>query len=175
MKKHFIYITIGIAVLGMGAIANAQAYPSATITAPRVATTSPVDAKAAKKAKLQEVVTKLEGSLEVRIMNLDSLATRIQTRITKIQAKGGDMTTASAKLAEAQKAIAEAKTELANLRKADVAMIASAKPATAFATIKKKTAKNVVVKIKAAHKALVDTIVIMKGQGVPVSATSTAR
>lgn len=128
-----------------------------------------------KKERLQEAVKKLENSLEVRITNLDSLAARIQTRIAKLQQGGKDMTAATVKLAEAQKAIAVAKAELAILKKADATMVASKKPATAFATIKTKTAKNVTVKIKAAHKALVDTVVLMKGQGVAATTTPAVR
>lgn len=171
---------IGAAVLGGGAVTHAQtpamptAAPQVMPTAPTAATpTQPVDAKAAKKAKLQEAVRKMEQSLETRIMNLDGLAARIQTRIAKIQMEGKDTTVANAKLAEARAAIMAARTELENLKKADAAMVASAKPATGFVNIKNKTAKNVVVKIKAAHKALVDAIVIMKGQGAPGAATST--
>lgn len=180
MKKQFIYVMMGVMVLGTGAIAHAQT-PAIPTPAPQVAPTVPtaktptqlIDAKAAKKAKLQEAARKMEQNLETRIMNLDGLAARIQTRIAKIQLEGKDMATANAKLAEAQVAIMAAKTELENLKKADVAMVASAKPATGFVNIKNKTAKNVVVKIKAAHKALVDAIVIMKGQGTPGTATST--
>lgn len=180
MKKQFIYIIAGAVVLGVGTVAHAQT-PVAPATAPQVTPvvptmatpTQPVDAKAAKKAKLQEAARKVEQSLEVRIANLESLAARIQTRIGKMQLEGKDVTAANIKLTEARAAIAVAKTELNNLKKADAVMVASAKPATAFANIKNKTAKNVVTRIKAAHKALVDTIVLMKGQGTPSSATST--
>ena len=128
-----------------------------------------------KKERLQEAVKKLENSFEVRITNLDSLAARIQTRIAKLQQGGKDMTAATVKLTEAQKAIVAAKAELAILKKADATMVASKKPATAFAVIKAKTAKNVTVKIKAAHKALVDTVVLMKGQGVAATTTPAVR
>lgn len=181
MKKQFTYAVLGVMALSVSAIANVQAAmpTAAQQAAPTAATatapTQAVDAKAAKKMRLQNAVAGLEQSLETRIMNLEGLALRIQTRITKIQSGGKDMSAASAKLAEAQAAIAAARTELANLKKANVAMIASAKPATAFASIKAKTAKNVVIKIKAAHKALVDAIVIMKGQGTPGAATTTAQ
>lgn len=171
-------MVLGIAIVSMGMIANAQAAPTSTNSvraASTTAQTAPMDAKTAKKMKLQGAVAKMEQSLEVRIGNLDGLAARIQTRIAKLQAEGKDMTMASAKLAEAQVAIAAAKTELATLKKADAAMVAAAKPATAFAGIKNKTTKNVVAKIKIAHKALVDTVVIMKGQGGAASATSTAQ
>lgn len=157
MKKQYIYmITVCIAVLGLGAIAHAQTPTSATGT--------PAATAAAKKARLQEAVTNMERSFEARITGLEGLAGRIQTRIGKLQLEGKDMTAATAKLTEAQKRITEAKTELATLKKADVAMVASAKPATAFGNVKNKYAKNITVKIKAAHKALVETIVLMKGQ-----------
>lgn len=187
MKKQLTHVLIGLSVLGVGVVAvNAQTtVPPMPPTIPQGAPAAPGGAATAatttmmpvltKKAKLQNAVTKLEGSFMVRISNLDGLAARIQTRIGKLQQGGKDMTVASVKLAEAQKLIAEAKTELANLKKADTAMVASAKPATAFAAIKNKTAKNVVVKIKAAHKALVDTIVIMKGQGGVATTTPAVR
>lgn len=181
MKKQFTYIVMGIAVLGAGAVAHAQT-PIVPATISQVAATSSmatstsvIGAKATKKAKLQEAVGRMENSLQVRIANLDDFAQRIQSRMAKMQTEGKDMTAANAKFAEAQKAIALAKTEMANLKKADAAMIASTKPATAFVNIKNKTAKNVVVRIKAAHAALVDVIVIMKGQGTSASATSTVR
>lgn len=174
MKKQLVYVMVMAAVLGTGAVAHAQTAPATTKVVPKTATTSVAEAKAAKKARLQEAVTKMERSLEARVGNLDSLAARIQTRIGKIQAEGKDMTAASAKLVEAQKKIAEAKAELAKLKTANATMVASAKPATAFANIKNRSAKTVVVKIKEAHKALVDTITIMKGQGM-TSSTSTAR
>ncbi|EKD24087.1 MAG: hypothetical protein ACD_81C00113G0001 [uncultured bacterium] len=59
------------------------------------------------------------------------------------------------------------------MKKANVAMVASTKPATAFANIKNKLAKNVTTKIKVAHKALVETIVSMKGAGNGMPATAT--
>ncbi|HAL24251.1 TPA: hypothetical protein DDZ49_02445 [Candidatus Wolfebacteria bacterium] len=163
--------------MGGGMVAHAQVptMPAVPPQAQTAAPVAPVDAKAAKKVRLQEAVRKVEQSLMVRITNLEGLAAKIQARIAKIQAEGKDMTLANTKLADAQKAIVAAKAELAILTKADTAMIASAKPATGFANIKNKTAKNVVVKIKAAHKALVDVIVIMKGQGTPGSATSTVQ
>ena len=177
MKKQISYITIGIMAIGMGGmIVHAQVIPVPPIPAvTTVASSSPVDAKTEKKARLQEAVMRLEHSLDVRIANLDGLAGRIQTRIAKVQLEGKDMTAANAKLGEAKKAIADARAALTALQKADAAMVASTKPATAFANIKNKTAKNVVVKIKAAHKALVDTVVIIKGQMMPASATSTVQ
>lgn len=165
MKKRYIYMVVAcIAVLGLGAMAHAQTPPSATGT--------PAATAAAKKARLQEAVANMERSFEARIAGLEGLAGRIQTRIGKLQLEGRDMTAATAKLAEAQKRITEAKTELATLKRADVAMIASAKPATAFGNVKNRYAKNITTKIKAAHKALVETIVLMKGQ--KGSATTTA-
>ena len=139
---------------------------------PASATGTPAATAAAKKARLQDAVTVMERSFEVRIAGLEGLARRIQTRIGKLQSEGKDMTAASAKLAEAQKRITEAKTELAALKKADTAMVASAKPATAFGNVKNKFAKNVTAKIKATHATLVETVVIMKGQGVPTATSS---
>lgn len=184
--------------MGNGVVAHAQAttYPvpqlvpvAAPVVAPTSAivpvmgtSTAPLNAKAAKKAKLQEAVTKLENSLQVRISNLDDLAMRLQSRIAKMQQASDNMTAATVKLMAAQKAIAAAKADLAILKKADVAMVASTRPAAVFANIKNRTAKNVATKIKAAHKALVDVVVIIKGQGTPgvvpttaTSSTSTAR
>lgn len=165
MKKQYIYMAMGCAVLlGAGMLAHAQAPASATGT--------PAATAAAKKARLQNAVTVMERSFEVRIAGLEGLASRIQTRIGKLQTEGKDMTAASVKLAEAQKRITEAKTELSALKKADTAMVASAKPATAFGNVKNKFAKNVTAKIKAIHATLVETVVIMKGQGVPTATSS---
>lgn len=167
MKKQYVHVfavCVAVAALGLGTMVYAQVPASATGTA--------MSAAAAKKARLQEAVMGMERSLEARIAGLEGLAGRIQSRMGKMQAEGKDMVIAVAKFAEAQKRIAEAKAELANLKKANAAMVASAKPATAFGNIKNKLAKNVAVKIKDAHKALVDTVVIMKGQRG--SATSSA-
>jgi hypothetical protein len=181
MKKQIVYGLVVGMLVGTGAIAHAQVAPipapavmSAPILAPATTTTAPISAKAAKKAKLQEAVTKMEHSLQVRIANLDDLAVRVQTRIGKMQQEGKDVTVANAKLVEAQKAIALAKAEMEKLKKANASMVASAKPTVGFANVKNKLVKNVTVKIKAAHKALVDTIVIMKGQGTPGTVPSTA-
>jgi len=155
-----------VALLGSVALVHAQAPASAAGTATSTA--------AAKRARLQGAVTAMERNFEVRITGLESLAGRIQTRIAKVQISGGDMTAASVKLAAAQTLIGEAKAELANLKKADTTMVAAARPATAFGNVKNRFAKNVTTKIKAAHAALVETIVIMKGQGASGSATSSA-
>ena len=165
MKKQYICMLAGcVALLGSAVLVHAQAPTSV----PGTATTT----AAAKKARLQGAVAAMERNFEVRIAGLESLAGRIQTSIAKIQIGGKDMTAASAKLVAAQKLIAEAKAELANLKKADTTMVAAAKPATAFGNVKNRFAKNVTAKIKAAHAALVETIVIMKGQGASGSATS---
>lgn len=191
---------IGAVLMGTGAVAHAQNAPTSIpqlvpVAVPTIApapavppvsgmptATEPLSAKAAKKARLQEAVMKLENSLQVRVTNLEDIAMRVQSRIAKMQQAGNDTNAATLKLMEAQEAIAAAKTDLATLKKADVAMVASAKPLAAFANIKNKTAKNVVVKIKAAHKALVEVVVLIKGQGTPgavpaaaTSSTSTAR
>ena len=161
-----------MAIAGFSAVAYAQV-PTTTTPQPAVTATQKPLTPAAKKVRLQEAVTGLERSLEVRIATLEEVAMRIQSRIAKLQLEGKDMTIASAKLVEAQKAITGAKTELATMKKANVAMVASTKPATAFANIKNKLAKNVTTKIKAAHKALVETIVSMKGAGNGMPATAT--
>lgn len=174
MKNQYTYIAIVCAVLlGTGVVAQAQ---TTTTTQQVIATSTKVTATSTitKKARLQDAVSKMERSFEVRITGLEGLAARIQTRIAKTELGGKDMTAAKTALTEAQKRIAEAKAELVSLKKADVAMVASAKPATAFVNIKNKFAKNVTTKIKAAHKALVDTITIMKGQGVTTPSTATS-
>lgn len=179
MNKQYTYVLVGCVIaLGVGTIARAQTYPSVPQVSPalvKTATSSPVNAKEAKKIKLQGAVTAMERNFEVRIALLDDLEARIATRIGKAQQEGRDMIAASAKLEEARKRIAEAKVELTNLKKANVTMVASTKPAVAFGNIRNKSVKNVTAKIKTAHAALVDAITIIKGQGVVGSATSTAR
>lgn len=176
MKKQILIGLIGVSLLASGSAVHAQSVVGTTtaVTATSTATTSkPLSATAMKKLMLQTAVTKMENSLQVRIDNLDDFAQRIQERIRKSQLEGKDMTLASAKLVVAQKAITAVKAEMAILKKADTAMVASAKPLTGFTNIKNKLVKNVATKIKTAHTALVDTIVAMKGQGMPASATST--
>lgn len=143
--------------------------------APRLATPAigtTTSGVAGKKARLQEAVTGLERSFEARIMGLDGIAGHIQTRIAKLQMEGKDMTLVNAKFAAAQKLISAAKADLASLKKANATMVASKKPAVAFGTIKNKLVKNSTNRIKAAHAALVETIVLMKGSGSSSSATS---
>jgi hypothetical protein len=178
MKKQIIISLIGVALLGTGAITYAQGVPS-PVTAPTptqtqvvptsipVTTSAPISAKEAKQAKLQGAITKMENDLQVRITNLDSLASRIQTRIGKMQQEGKDVTAATTALVNAQKIIASAKTDLVTLQKRISTMVVSKTPTAGFATVKKSATLGVAAKIKAAHKALVDTIVIMKRQGTP--------
>ena len=183
MKKQILYIALG-GVLLSGGVVHAQSTTTVPGTAgiPAVAQPAkgvPANAKETKKMKLLETVTRLEMSLQARITNLEGVAGKIQARIGKIQQGGGDVTAATMKFAEAQKRITEAKTALGVMKAANIKMANAAKPAVAFGTIKNKLAKDVTVSIKAAHRALVDTVVIMKGQGgarggSPVTATSSA-
>lgn len=166
-----IVMTAGLAAVSLIAVA-------ATTT-----TSTPAGTKVQVKSQIAEeklfrirgFVDNMENRFNIHIRNLDSLAQRIQNRIDKLVGEGKDMFKVQTKLNEAKTKIQEAKDELTKLKQGVEDMLLSASPKKTFTNVVKgKLVKAVIVKIKAAHKALVDTIVILRKEAGPAAATSTA-
>lgn len=163
-----IVMTAGLAAVSLIAVA-------ATTT-----TSTPAGTKVQVKSQIAEeklfrirgFIDNMENRFNVHIRNLDSLAQRIQNRIDKLVGEGRDMSNAQVKLNEAKIKIQEAKDELAKLKQGVDDMLLSASPKKAFINVKGKLVKAVTVKIKAAHKALVDTIVILRKEAEPTAAAT---
>lgn len=125
---------------------------------------------------VRNIAMRLANRFDVNIRVLDSLSSRISSRINKFDQAGKDTTQAKAKLNEANVRIQEAKDALLKMQQGIEAAITSATPKKTFAASKDKLVKGVMDKIKAAHKALVDTIVILvkvSESATTVNSTST--
>ncbi len=163
-----IVMTAGLAAASLIAIA------ATTTTSTPAGTKVQVKSQIAeeKMLRIRGFIDNMENRFNVHIRNLDSLAQRIQNRIDKLVGEGKDMSKVQAKLNEAKTKIQEAKDELAKLKQGVDDMLSSASPKKAFINVKGKLVKAVTAKIKAAHKALVDTIVILRKEAEPTAAAT---
>jgi len=123
---------------------------------------------------VKNIVMKIATRFDVNVRNLESLSSRISSRINKFDQQGKDTTEAKAKLNEANTKIQETKDAIISLQAGINAAISSTTPKKTFTASKDKLVKGVMDKIKAAHKALVETVVILaKTNNALENATST--
>lgn len=148
-----------------------------TVSSVTTATTTTINVSSSAEGKLQSArngIMRVANRFDVHIRNLESLSSRIASRINKIEQSGKDTTQAKAKLNEANMKIQESKDALVKLQQDFETAITSASPKKNFAASKDKLVKGVMDKIKAAHKALVETVVILVKVSKPLeTATST--
>jgi len=123
--------------------------------------------------KLDEQRTKIAQKFEEALKNLNNLVTRVESRIAKIEAAGGNVTAvkASLDLAKAKVALADADlTTLENMLASSTATSTKKEMRAAVKIQTEKTKKSV----EAAHKAIVKVISSLKpGQIRKEAATST--
>lgn len=105
--------------------------------------------------RIQKFWEQMEKRLSVLIRNEKKLAERIDSQIAKRTAAGADMADTSGKLKKARTLIADAEKSLTDAASAITKIISGNEPKDAFAKVRNLN-KDVLDKIKAAHKALVD-------------------
>lgn len=185
-KVGSIYITmkktlkvIGFSVLASGIIGifslvGAQNVPgSGTSTGPAAGQLKFKVAEE-KVLKIRNTFVIMENRFTVQLRNLDLVASRIQNWIDRAITEGKDVSDVKIKLEEAKVKIQEAKDALAKIKTDIENIFYSDKPKTAFNAIKDAPKKVIVVKIKEAHRALVEAIIVLKKHyGVSTQATST--
>lgn len=169
--KNLSLVILSVSLFSFGFVAFAQSQEIATGTASSAAVTS----TAQRMQAARNFAMKMGNRFDVNLRTLTSLSSRVSNRINKLVEQGADMTEAKAKLNGANLKIQEAKDSLVSLQQGIESAIVSAQPKKAFAAIKVNSIKGVMDKIKAAHKALVDTIVILQktAKSQNVTATST--
>lgn len=163
-------------VMGTG-LGNQASATSTTATSTKTMTA------AEKRLQLvRNFTSKMENRFNVNIRTLESLSARIASRVAKLDQAGKDTAQAKTKLAEANAKIQEAKDALAKMQQDIESAISTVQPKKAFELVKNKTIKVVMEKIKEAHKALVSAIVTLAkvnggsnetATSTPVAATST--
>ncbi len=114
---------------------------------------------------IRKFFAKMGRRLEAAISRLDKMAEKIASRLKKFEERGGNVSIAKAKLdlakakiAEAGAAYADAKLKLEDALKSDT-------PKDAFEKVREGLVKGVVEKIKEAHRALVEAVRALKGEG----------
>ena len=111
--------------------------------------------------KLDEQRTRIANGFEEAIKNLNKLADKVDALIAKIESRGKDMSASKALLADARTKITVANTELTTLENA---LAQSTSTSTRKAILKqvKDQSEKTKAAIKAAHKAIVNTITSLK-------------
>ena len=171
-KTFFVLILTGLVWAGFGLSAKADELaltdsPTATVAG---ASVTPALSRAEQaKQKMLVQWAKILDRLENRTLNkLDSVADRIDARITKMeqrateQGKVKDLAPAKAKLAEARTKIATLKTDLATIKEKALIALGSDTPKTTFKKTKDRI-KDFNAGIKSAHSLLVEAVTLIKG------------
>ena len=126
-----------------------------------------------KKAKnIRKYFSKMGRRLESAIMRLDTLAGRVESRIEKLEKKGRDLGEARKKLDEARANISEAGTFYKEAKDKFVAIFDSDSPKTIFEEVRK-TVGDVVLRIKKAHAALIESVSMIKNADLAGSESAT--
>lgn len=178
ITKHIGLAVLAVSLFGSVLPVMAQTTSTNEIVPVMGATTTTVKVNNGADEKMQtirNVVMRVANRFDVNIRNLESLSSRIASRINKFDQAGKNTMEAKAKLNEANIRILEAKDALMKLQAGIEAAITSTTPKKTFMASKDKLAKAVTDKIKSAHKTLVETIVILvKTSQSNGTATSTA-
>lgn len=128
---------------------------------------------AQRKEIIKRQATMMFKRIEAAIERLKKLGDRIEQRIAKLKEKGVNTTKAESLLASARTEITNAETALAAAKTAAQGAIESGTPKEAFTAVR----TNVVgarEAAKKAHKALVDSVIALKGKSGDKTATTTA-
>ncbi len=119
-----------------------------------------------RKARIQAYFEKMFKRLDAAIARQDVLADRIESRIKKFEAEKADVAEAKRLLTDARAAVDTARTALADAKSSVENILMTEENAKETFTQTKKVVESVVMQIKQAHKALVDSIVVLKGKRV---------
>ncbi|OGF62525.1 hypothetical protein A2926_02190 [Candidatus Giovannonibacteria bacterium RIFCSPLOWO2_01_FULL_44_40] len=115
-----------------------------------------------------QMVRKFENAID----RLNNLADRIESRLTKTEAAGNDVSKQRDLLKAARDKISAVETALSDAKAQFAAMAKSENPKVAFEKVKE-LVRGVAQKVKDAHKALVDVVTAIKGLRLGSEATST--
>ena len=126
-----------------------------------------------KKAKnIRKYFSKMGRRLESAIMRLDTLAGRVESRIEKLEKKERDLKEAREKMDEARANISEARTFYKEAKDKFAAIFDSDSPKTIFEEVRK-TVGDVVLLIKKAHAALIESVSLIKKADLAGSESAT--
>lgn len=115
-----------------------------------------------RKERIRAYFGKMFTRIEAAILRLDTLADRIASRIQKFEDRDIDVEKAQQLLSDARSLIEQAKQTLADARGSIENILNNENPKEIFA-LTRNTIKSVVTHIKEAHRALVESIVALKG------------
>jgi hypothetical protein len=177
MKKGIYFLLAAGLVLGSAGIARAQTANDSATAAPETKkeVTTPVkkgalseERKAAVLTMGQNMINRLGNALAKE----QDLGTRLNSRISKLEAEGVDVTAAKAQIAEAQTSWQKAAEAVTGLQAEMDKVVAASSPKTAFVSVQKivKTAAN---DIKKVHANILAIIKLLKAAQPAVSASST--
>ena len=124
-----------------------------------------------KVGKLSQRMVKNAGKvMQATLERLQKIATRIESRITKVKSAGGDTTLSEKFLAEGKVHLTEAQTSLTAFLAIDVSSNVLSENIAKL----REAAKAVKTHLREAHTSLVQAIVNLKGNSTSVHATTTA-
>ncbi len=128
---------------------------------------------AQRKEIINRFAERMFGRIAAAIERLKKLGDRIEERIAKLKEKGMNTTKAESLLASARTEITNAETHLGMAKTAAQGAMESGTPKEAFAAVRTHVveARDAA---KKAHKALVDSIIALKGRSGDKTATTTA-
>ena len=115
-----------------------------------------------RKERIRAYFTRMFTRLEAAVERLNKLMARVESRIQKFEERGVDVTDAQEKLQKARSAITEADFKLNAARGLVEDILSGEDPKKIFENARE-TVKSTVISIKQAHRALVDSIVALKG------------
>src|SRR3989344_6817228 len=122
--------------------------------------------------RIEQFFNQMVRKFENAIDRLNNLADRIESRLTKTEAAGNDVSKQRDLLKAARDKISAVETALSDAKAQFAAMAKSENPKVAFEKVKE-LVRGVAQKVKDADKALVDVVTAVKGLRLGRGATST--
>ena len=184
--KYVLFICGFLTVVGLLpnqtlAQSTTTATTSASGTAPVVETPAPTNRPviepraltAAAQTRLINLAANVSNRLDAYVRRITNVTDRLESRANKMGENGLDVTAARAKIAEARAELDKARQSLANIDAAVNNFVKSENPRTYWQQVKA-TYMSSRDAIKAAHRATVETLLILKTASAPApTATST--
>jgi Mg2+ and Co2+ transporter CorA len=182
--KYALFICSFLTVVGLlpqPALAQSTttATTSASSTAPVVETPTPANRPvieprtltAAAQTRLTNLAANVSNRLDAYVRRITNVTDRLESRANKMGENGLDVSAARAKIAEARTELEKARQSLANIDTAVNNFVKSENPRTYWQQVKA-TYISAREAIKAAHRATVETLLLLKTASAPAPTAS---
>lgn len=182
--KYVLFICGFLTVVGLLpnqilAQSTTTATTSASGTAPVVETPAPTNRPviepraltAAAQTRLTNLAANVSNRLDAYVRRITNVTDRLESRANKMSENGLDVTAARAKIVEARTELEKARQSLANIDAAVNNFVKSENPRTYWQQVKA-TYMSARDAIKAAHRATVETLLLLKTASAPAPTAS---